>query len=671
MNLSARTNNQATRAPKRAKQCISFTVPSNHFKILETLDEGSTMLLVKRYSDSETFFVKTEKVTNDPTLVSEKIQDFRELQRFLKKSKIKDILTPTDVFVVEDTESESEVFVWKMFEGIEHILWNQYYTGAFRLKKKYVVRHFNETEMFLLSQSLVSSLVLLVSKGKIPSFHNFFVCLSEQQYKLYFDSFDDIKHNPVLSFVDFDKQSRRICIKKVIHKKASMPPRALEDFERKESTKRKQRREQMRSLKQVKLRKKRAHRVKSLRQGDPDPGLRPQVARFFHAARQVGMLGNAFTGDQDNQALVVATNKRLSGGDQFTGETQSILNPNPYFESPRVQDHHTQPQTQTQNNYADLEQIILNVQINEKIAKLPQPKEFTARVMKRYDYVKQRLESNLFSSFLVTRFNSLLDYCTVLIYGFLKDVVFAFYDIRVQSTDSLHTLYLNDKLDHFKNLLEMFFFMFRKTVQRSAPNLRKLASKPSQTREIVAKINPKIGDANNRGQLNKEPQMPPKSANQSDSQNTNQNTKRKVEQLNHQNLNISSEPRARSKPQNSPRKNSQKTANTEAYSNIPSSLRNFTSKPLDEIRNKKDALFGKLDFFFELCSRTIKGFMDREIEFPNVHWHYLQYPVFKYLKSLSLIYCESQVEDCQLFADLATRLQGLQSLSVLNLGFSG
>ena len=144
-----------------------------------------------------------------------------------------------------------------------------------------------------------------------------------------------------------------------------------------------------------------------------------------------------------------------------------------------------------------------------------------------------------------------------------------------------------------------------------------------------------------------------------------------MEQLNHQNLNISSEPRARSKPQNSPRKNSQKTANTEAYSNIPSSLRNFTSKPVDEIRNKKDALFGKLDFFFELCSRTIKGFMDREIEFPNVHWHYLQYPVFKYLKSLSLIYCESQVEDCQLFADLATRLQGLQSLSVLNLGFSG
>ena len=247
---------------------------------------------------------------------------------------------------------------------------------------------FNETELFLISQSLISSLILLFSKGKIPSFHNFFACVSGQKYKLYFDSFDDIRDNPVLSFVDFDKNLQKIAIKKVIHKKSKMPPPEIKDWERKEQKTRKSRREQMKSLKQVKLRhkiKEKINRVKSLKQGNKKP------------------------------------------------------------------------------NYADLEQVFPKIQIKSR--EFPNhPKEYPDRVYKRFEYVKERLSRNLFSTFLVGRFESLVDYAIVIIYGFLKDIVFAYYDLRVQSTEGLRELYEQNKLDHFKNLLELFFFMLKKNL---------------------------------------------------------------------------------------------------------------------------------------------------------------------------------------------------------------
>jgi hypothetical protein len=519
---------------KETEKNFTLLSPSNQFKIIESIDEQNTMFHVKRYSDSKSFFVKTEKVLRDKKIISRRLKEFADLKNFLKRSKINYILLPEETFLCEDPDSPSYLELWKVFENLEHVLWNQYYTGGFRLRKKYVVRHFNETEMLLLSEALISSLVLLFSKGKIPSFHNFFVCLADQQYKLYFDAFDDIKENPVMSFVDFDKQAQRICIKKIIHKHSRMPPPALIAFDKKEFKARKSRRQQMRSLKQDKLRKKKTQlelRVKSLKRDVEEP---------------------------------------------------------------------------EEKKYSDPEAIIFKVQVNEERVKEPQPKEYVQRVLKRYNYVKHRLDRNLFSSFLVTRFNGMLDYATVLIYGFLKDVVFAFYDIRVQSPDSLHELYQQDKLDHFKNLLEMFFFMFKKKAFGSSTSSQNLEQNAS----------PKNGSFPNR-------------------------------------------------------KNSNKTANTEANSNLLASLRNVSSNSVNHTRAKRDYLFEKLDFFFRTCNRAISEFMNREMEFPNMHWHYLQYPVFRHLQKLSLIFCESLVDDSLIFSDLTSRLKNLQSLNSLNLGFSG
>lgn len=387
--------------------------PSDHFKILEYLDEDNSMFFCKRFSDSKKVFVKTAKVVNDQSLLKKKFKVFQDLKEFLLKTKIKSILSPDNILVCQDPDSSSHVQLWRVFESFDYVLWNQYYTCDFRLQKKYVIRHFNETEILLILQSLVSSLVLLFSKGKIPSFYNFFVCLSDQKYKLYFDSFDDIRQNPVLSFVDFDNESQKLAIKRVIHKKSHMPPPQLSHWEKFERNRRKSRREQMRSLKQMKLRKKTGSncgRVKSLKRDISD------------------------------------------------------------MENPK---------------YADLDLIVPQFQIPQAQKKPPQPREFVDRVQKRYLYVRQRLIQNLFSSFLVSRFENLLDYAIILIYGFLKDVVFAFYNIQLQNTEALRKLYQQDKLDQFKNLLGLFFFLLQQKTTKAA-STPKLAgghtrSKPGTT----------------------------------------------------------------------------------------------------------------------------------------------------------------------------------------------
>ena len=521
MNFSARTN--------EFENEITISNPLNQFKILEYIDEEHTMFLVKRYSDSKKFFVKTELILKEKQIISKKLEAFGNLKMFLLKSKIDYILIPEEMLICTQEDSKLHVLVWKIYESIDHVLWNQYYTGGFRLQKKYVVRHFNETEMFLVSQSLVSSLILLFSKGKIPSFHNFFVCLSNQQYKLYFDSFDDIRHNPVMSFVDFDEQSQKIAIKKVIHKKSRMPPPELEDWDRSESRIRKSRREQMRSLKQVKLRKKHGkaeNRVKSLkREDDREP------------------------------------------------------------------------------KYPDVDAIVPKFQIPERVVAEKQPREYAERVHKRYEYVRERLNRNLFSSFLVTRFESLLDYAIVLIYGFLKDIVFAFYDIRVQNTQGLRTLYQQDKLDQFKNLLGLFFFMLKKQPLQ-------LSSSP----QIAESHSRKLGET-------------------------------------------------------SLKKDSDRTANTDRLT-LALSMGGVINCPIQQIKAKKLALFSRLDHFFQVSKRVISEFLNKEIEFPNIHWGYLQYPVFKHMRKLSLVYCGGVTEEPEVFQELADILPNLQGLSSLNLGFS-
>lgn len=363
--------------------------PFDHFKVLEYIDEDKSMLICKRFSDSKKVFVKTVKVVNDPALLRKKIQVFEDLKKFLLQTKIECILAPDDIVICRDPDSSLHVHLWKIFESFDHVLWNQYYTCDFRLEKKFVIRHYNETEILLILQSLISSLVLLFSKGKIPSFFNFFVCLSSQKYKLYFDSFDDIRQNPVLSFVDFDNKSQKLAIKRVIHKKSHMPPPQLTNWERLERDRRKSRREQMRSLKQMKLRKKTQSdfsRVKSLKR---------DISELKHP------------------------------------------------------------------KYADLDAIVPQFNLEAPKPKPQQPRQFVDRVQKRYTYVRQRLIQNLFSSFLVSRFEHLLDYAIIVIYGFLKDVVFAFYDIQIQNTEALRKLYQQDKLDQFKNLLGLFFFLLQ------------------------------------------------------------------------------------------------------------------------------------------------------------------------------------------------------------------
>jgi hypothetical protein len=517
------------------KSSTSFSIinPLNQYKILEFLDEQNSMFICKRYSDSKQFFVKTEILLHDEKIISRKLKTFQANKEFLLNSKIEHILLPDHVLICLHPDSSIHLLLWKVFEPFEHILWNQYYTGGFKLKKKYVIRHFNETEMLLVSQALVSSLVLLFSKGKIPSFHNFFTCLSGNQYKLYFDCFDDIKDNPVLSFVDFNQQSQKLAIKKIIHKKSRMPPKELKDWEGREKKNRKSRREQMRSLKQVKLRKKTQNisRVKSLKR-DEDESIQPK--------------------------------------------------------------------------YKDLDSVVLNVQIGNLKKKEKQPNEYADRVQKRFDYVKERLKQNLFSSFLLNRFESLLDYTIVLIYGFLKDIVFAFYDIRVQNTEGLRKMFQQDKLDHFKNLLGLFFFMLKKK------------SKPSSTPNIQKKS-------------------------------------QKNENLGKTSLN----------------KDSDKTAissNKPIRMTPPPPLFNTSIK---ELNLNKASLFNRLDHFFRVCLRVTKDFLDKEIEFPNPHWHYLRYPVFKYMKKLSLVYCGGNLQEGEIFSDLANILSNLDDLKSLSLGFSG
>ena len=421
----------------------------------------------------------------------------------------------------------------QIYEELDHVLWNQYYTGGFSLKKKYVIRHFNETELFLVSQSLVSSLVMLFSKGKIPSFHNFFACVSSQKYKLFFDSFEDIRDNPVLSFVDFDRNLQKIAIKKVIHKKSRMPPPELEDWVRKEKMKRKSRRQQMKSLKQVKLHHKikdRVNRVKSLKRDNPNS---------------------------------------------------------------------------KEPNYSDLEQFYPKIMIKNKPF-VSHPKDYSERMQKRFNYVKDRLSKNLFSTFLVGRFESLLDYAIIIIYGFLKDIVFAYYELRIQSTERLRELYDQNKLDHFKNLLELFFFMLKK----------------NKSKIFLGK---KINQKQNLEKQNSE----------------------------------------------SPRKDSEKTAISENKSLPPLSTKTIFQSSIEEINTRKKKLFLKLDEFFGVCKRVMKEFLNKEIEFPNPHWEYLRYPVFKYVQKLSIIYCGGHLDEGKIFLNLAEILSNLEDIRFFNLGFSG
>ena len=247
MNLSAKPTKQN---PKEHKQNLKLKSksPQNLYKIEERLDLEGNFLRVRRYSDLTPFFVRVENVVNNLGLILKKRQRFIKIQKFLTKSKIENILSPVDLLITDQVQNGKRT-IWKIYESFEYILWNEYYMLGSRLSRKFVVRHFDEKEMLLLSKILVDSLILLFSKGKLPCFINSFVCLKDRKYMLFFDDFKDMRENPVLSFVDFDHQSQILSIKKVIYDARKSPNMPGPKWEAKERFRRLSRRNERKSKK--------------------------------------------------------------------------------------------------------------------------------------------------------------------------------------------------------------------------------------------------------------------------------------------------------------------------------------------------------------------------------------------------------------------------------------
>ena len=115
----------------------------------------------------------------------------------------------------------------------------------------------------------------------------------------------------------------------------------------------------------------------------------------------------------------------------------------------------------------------------------------------------------------------------------------------------------------------------------------------------------------------------------------------------------------------------EKTATSINQSLHPLSLKKVFQSSIKEINTKKDHLFFRLDRFFEVCQKVMKEFLNKEIEFPNPHWAYLRYPIFKYVKKLSIIFCGGDLKEGKIFLDLADILSNLEDIRSLNICFSG
>ena len=517
---------------KNREHKLIYENPLDKFKIIEQLDQEGSMLLVKRYSDMRQFFAFVDKFLDNETILNLRLKDFERVKNFLVRSKIEDVLMPDSILICGGDTENGKRAIWRLYEPFDYVLWNQYYIGGFKLRRKFVVRHFNEEEMLLISQGLISTVILFFAKGQLPSFNHFFVCVQGNRYRLFFENFKDVRTNPTLAFVDYDIDKRVISIKKVIHDKSKVFKSEKDQWEFQVKERRQSRRNNRRSLKQKKLASRkvfRERRVKSMKQG------------------------------------------------------QSPM-------SPLVQ-----------------QKIFSDVSLFGDVKEAP-PDGFVERRSKRYWHSREGLKRNLFSSFFITKFENLVDFSMIIIYGFLKDVVFAYYDIRVRDTDSLMELYKDSKLARFDNLLTIFFYMLDKVSYGSIPSFEShLPSKSS-----LKNLNSNNGQSCSKGV-------------QSELTSTGNKSQRE---------------------------------------------RKVCLDFMSNVQKRRNKTLGKLDKFENDCSTCLKKFLRSPFEFRNIKCSSLSYPIFRYLVDLNLVFNNSNFGADGEFDRLAEVFRNLKDVKRLTLVLS-
>lgn len=228
----------------------------------------------------------------------------------------------------------------------------------------------------------------------------------------------------------------------------------------------------------------------------------------------------------------------------------------------------------------------------------------------------------LFSTFMIQKFQNALHFMVVMIYGFLKDVVFAFYSIEVRNIEAMMQLHQEGKLSKFENLLKIFSYMF----------------KQNELEDSIVPKNRGAGEGQTRATQNDGNSNAPSCVGGS-SQKTD------------------SGPRVR-----------KLSGESGAGSNLPP-LR-CTEKASKIVLNRATVL-DKLDRFQEDVRMQLENLYGNPVEFKNVSIQSLLHPVFLHLEDLKLIFHDQMFHDLKNFGLLADALAPMQNISQLVLIFNG